>query len=234
MKFKTGMVAAAALVLASSASLADTIVWSDPVHAFTVSYPDSWRVQTEDGPHTRLRIAGPIGEDLPTCRIKVNQDGRLKIYPKDLTDEAVSQELGRDFWDGEVAEYHSVQISDFYDPAGLGSDGDATGVRISYLHDDGVESVPMYAVMFASIYGDKKYVGGCSSKAEAFERWSPVFASILNSVQLESRYHPFATGYYRDFLSDPKLSLPRSKPGTTMERTHQSFWKRLFMDKYHK
>lgn len=227
--------AAVCAMFASQAALADTIVWEDPVHGFTMSYPDSWRVQTPDTSDTRLRVAGPYAEDLAVCSMRVVKDGRIKIYPKDLTDEAVSHQLNRDFWEGEVAKYPQVQMSDFYDPAGLGNKGDATGVRVSYVRDDGNKhTVPMYAVMLGSIYGDKRYVASCTSTAAAYEKWGDVFASILDSVQLESQYHPFATGYYRDFLADPKLNLPRTKPGTVNVKNRMSWWDRLWVDKYHR
>jgi hypothetical protein len=72
----------------------------------------------------------------------------------------------------------------------------------------------MHGVMIGSIYGDTRYVVSCSSRANVYEKYAPVFASIMGSVDLKSKYHPFATGYYRDFLADPVLTLPRAKPGT--------------------
>jgi hypothetical protein len=228
-------VAAVFAVMTSGVAFADTIVWKDPVEGFTMSYPDSWTVQTDDVANTRLRVAGPLGEDLATCRMKVADDGRAKIYPKDLVDEAVSEKLTRDFWTGEVSQYEKAKITDFYDPASLGNKGDATAVRVSFFVDGPDDKkIPMYGIMIGSLYGDKLYLASCSSRHEVYDRWSPVFMSILDSVELDSRYHPFATGYYRDFLSDPKLYLPRTKPGTVKESNHLSFWQWIFTDKYHR
>lgn len=206
------------LMLAVSAPVkADTFVWQDSKNDFTMSFPDVWRIQTEDTPTTRLRIAGPLGEDAATCRMQVQDDGRAKIYPKRLTDEAVVDLLDEDFWHGHIAQYQKAQIAAYYAPASMSGKGDATAVKFTYLENN----VPMYGVMIGSIYGGKQFVASCSSKSDVYDRWADVFASILDSVELESKYHPFAQGYYRDFLADPKLVLPRVKPGTTHRN---SYW----------
>lgn len=224
---------AVCVLLASAAAHADTIVWKDPVHAFTMSYPDSWTIQTDDTANTRLRVAGPLAGDLPTCRMKVVADGRAKIYPKGIVDEAVFETLNADFWQTEAAQYESSQVTAFFAPASMGGKGDATAVRVTFVQDDGQEKVPMHGVMIGSIYGDKRFVASCSSKAEVYDRWAPVFASILGSVELDSRYHPFASGYYRNFLRDPKLVLPRSKPGVDHEN-EGNFFATIGAGKYHR
>lgn len=194
----------------SGAAEASTFVWQDHENGFTFSFPDSWTVQTEDVPGTRIRIAGPIGEDFATCRVKADKDGRLKIYPKRLMTEAVAETLDRKFWEGEVAGYENAVVTDFHAPAGLGGQGDATAIKTAFVQD----KMEMHGEMIGSIYADTRYVVSCSSKAALFEKYAPVFASIMGSVALEQKYHPFATGFYRDFLADPKLKLVRTKPGT--------------------
>jgi hypothetical protein len=196
----------------------DSFVWKDPVNGFTFSFPDSWGVQTVDAPTTRIRIAGPLNEDFATCRIKAEKDGRLKIYPKHLMEEAVYETLGRKFWENEIADHDNANITDIRGPAGLGGKGDATAIRETFVQNTGNGNVNMYGEQIASIYGDTRYVVSCSSKLEMFKRYAPVFATIMGSIDLDTKYHPFATGYYRDFLADPKLMLPRSKPGTITPR----------------
>jgi hypothetical protein len=234
---KSILLAAATLatVFAGRPAVADTAVWKDPVNRFSISYPDSWRIQTDDTANTVIRIAGPLGEDLPVCRVKVITDGRVKIYPKDLADKAVSRELNQDFWQGEIAQYQNAQITEFFDPASLGDKGGGTGVRMNFTIDDGTnKTAPMFGTMLGSIYGGKRYLASCTSRHAVYEKWAPVFASILDSIQLDPAYHPFATGYYRDFLADPKLVLPRSKPGTTAEKSKQGWFYSWFIaDKYH-
>lgn len=210
----------AALVVAfmvgmSPAAKADTFVWKDVPNGYTISFPDSWTMQTEDSPTTRIRVAGPLAQELPTCRLQVQDDGRLKIYPKKYTDEAVVNTLAREYWEKETGQYVDAEITAFFSPAGLGDKGDATAIQLAFKQKDGKgEMVNMHGVMISSIYGGKRYVGSCSSRAENYNRWSSLFMSILGSVQFDDRYHPFATGYYRNFLMDEKYFPTRIKPGT--------------------
>ncbi|MFH1158788.1 MAG: hypothetical protein V1721_07945 [Pseudomonadota bacterium] len=198
----------------SGAAAASTYVWKDNVNGFTFSFPDSWTMQTEDAPTTRIRIAGPIAEDVATCRVKAEKDGRLKIYPKYLMTEAVSATLDRAFWEQELAGHEKFVITDYFVPASLGSHGDATAIRTSFVQEIGKGKMDMYGEMIGSIYGDTRYIVSCTAKSAEFKKYAPVFASIMGSVEFDAKYHPFAVGYYRDFLADPELKLPRSKPGT--------------------
>lgn len=210
----------AALVVAlmvgmSPAAKADTFVWKDVPNGYTISFPDSWTMQTEDSPSTRIRVAGPLAQELPTCRLQVQDDGRLKIYPKKYIDEAVVNTLAREYWEKETGQYLEPEITAFFSPAGLGDKGDATAIQLTFKQKIGSgELVNMHGVMISSIYGGKRYVGSCSSRAENYNRWSSLFMSILGSVQFDDRYHPFATGYYRNFLMDEKYFPTRIKPGT--------------------
>lgn len=206
------------LMSLSAPAAASTYVWKDDVNGFSFSFPDSWTVQTEEGPSTRIRIAGPLKEDAATCRVKSAQDGRLKIYPKHLMTQAVKETLGPDFWEGEIAEFNNAQITSYRAPAGMGDKGDATAIKAAYTQNDGTQNLNMYSASIASIYGDTRYVMSCASRADQYSKYAPLFATIMASVDFDARYHPFATGYYRDFLADPQLLLPRTKPGTIHER----------------
>jgi hypothetical protein len=203
-----------AMLLGASAAQADTFVWKDVKNDFTMSFPDVWRIQTEDAGYTRLRIAGPLAEDRATCRIQVRPDGRLQIYPKRLMGEAVMEKLDHEYWDKTVAEFRDAKINSFYAPASLGSKGDATAVQFSYNDGKGDDKAHMNAIAISSIYGATRYTVTCASRTSQWDRYADLFLSIADSVELDSKYHPFATGYYRNFLLDPKLVLPRSKPGT--------------------
>lgn len=206
-------------VLAGRAE-ASTFVWKDVANDYTISFPDTWRIQTEDEPSTRLRVAAPVAEDMATCRMQVEPDGRLKIYPKRLVDEAVTETFDRSFWEREIAHFENAEMTGFYAPASISGKGDATATAFSFNQDVGGGSkVAMYGIMLGGIYGDNRYVLSCSAKRDAYEKWVDLFASVMDSVEFEDKYHPFATGYYRAFLNDPKLVLPRSKPGTVSTRS---------------
>ncbi len=206
-----------AMMVSSVAAKADTFLWKDEVHDFTMSFPDVWKVQTEDTPTTRLRIAGPLAEDWATCRMQVWDDGRVKIYPKRLTGQAVMEQLDQEFWAKETAQYKDAVINGYFAPASLGAKGDATAVQFSFTQEDGDgNKMKMQGISLGSIYGGKRFMATCSSRQEMYsKRYADLFLSIIDSTELESRYHPFATAYYRNFLMDEKIHMPRSKPGTS-------------------
>src|SRR3569832_2193661 len=103
---------------------ADTFVWKDAKNGYTISFPDVWRIQTDDAGYTRLRIAGPLAEARTTCRLQVRHDGRTLIYPKRLMGEAVMEKLDHGYWDDTVAEFHDAKINRYFAPASLGDKGD--------------------------------------------------------------------------------------------------------------
>ncbi len=203
-------------LLTAAPASADTFLWQDPKGDYTMSFPDTWRLQTPDSPLTMLRVAGPIAADRPVCKMQVTHDGRAAMYPKRLVDEAVVEFLNEEFFRDEIAQFNNAQLTAFYAPASMGGKGDATAAR--YVYND--NGTPMYGVMIASLYGSQRYVASCGSRLDAFNRWAPVFASILGSVEFKDKYHPFAIGYYRNFLADPQLALPRVKPGTIHAHTY--------------
>lgn len=214
----TWLMAVVLTVSAAGAAQATTFVWKDPQHGYTMSFPDSWRVNTPDQPDTRLRVAGPVGEDRTTCRMQVDHDGRAQMYTKEFVDEYVSETLNRRFWELRTGEMANAKITSFVAPASMGDKGDASAIHVSFLADDGSGQMQqMRGVMFASLYADKIFVTSCSTRAEKFGQYAEIFGSILNSVQFDGRYHPYATGYYRNFLMDPKLVISRLKPGTSDE-----------------
>lgn len=202
--------------LGAQAASAEAFVWKDAKGGFTMSFPDTWRLQTPDVATTMLRIAGPVAEDRATCRMQVSEDGRALMYPKRLVGFAVQEMLNEEFYRDEIAQYANAQLTAFYSPSSMGGKGDATAAR--YVFND--NGTPMYGIMIGSLYGEHRYVASCSSRLDVFNRWGDVFAGILGSIELKDKYHPFAVGYYRDFLADAELQLPRVKPGTTNDMTY--------------
>ncbi len=210
----TGIAVATLLNAVTARATSDAFVWKDAKYGYTFSFPDSWGIQTKETPDMRIRIAGPINADWATCSIQVKKDGRLQIYPKRLMTQAVDDTLNKTFWTRQVGEHDNAVIRDYIAPASLGGRGDATAIKETFVQDTGNGKINMYGEQIASIYGNMRYVASCSARIDQYNKYAPLFASIMGSVQLASRYAPFATGYYRDFLSDGHLALPRTKPGT--------------------
>ena len=63
----------------------------------------------------------------------------------------------------------------------------------------------MRADMVATIYGGNRYLFTCQARADRFEKWKPIFGSILSSVHFKEKYPLLPTGYYRNFLADEPL-----------------------------
>lgn len=204
----------AAVLLYATTAQAGSAVWKDGISGFSFSYPDSWSSQTVDTPSVKARIAGPIAEDDATCRMKAVKDGRIKIYPKKLVKVAVPEFLNREFWQSELDQYENGIITEYYAPASMGSMGDATAIKATWVQDFGAGKVVMYGTMIGSLYGDSRYVMTCSARKSAYRKYAPLFYSMMTSVKLDSQYAPFATGAYRDFLADAPVLLPHSQPGT--------------------
>src|SRR5690606_18280376 len=126
----------------------------------------------------------------------------------------VIETLDRGFWEHEVAEHEDGAVTAYHAPASMGGQGDAVAIRETYMWDSGQGKVAMQGARLGSIYDGMRYVASCAARAEAYDKYAPTFGTIIGSVRLDSRYHPFEIGYYRNFLADRKLALPRTKPGT--------------------
>lgn len=190
---------------------AEVFVWKDKEYGFTFSYPDDWTLQTADSATTRIRIAAPLAKDSSaTCRVKAEKDGRLKIYPKHMMMSAVVEKLDRNFWEQEANQYYKAVVTDYKGPVNMGGQGEATAVKVYFRQNFGEGMQDMFGTMIGSIYGDMRYIVGCSSKVSEYPKYAPLFASIMASVRLDEKYAPWAQGYYRDFLSDETVIVPSS------------------------
>lgn len=214
---KIGLAAAAVCVAGvMTASSAQASVWMyyDPVYDFSMSFPDTWRMQTVDTPTTRIRIAAPYGQDAAQCRVEATRDGRLLIYARHNLEPAVHMKLTRDYWQHKANEEADAQIHEFYKPASFG-DGDATGVIVSYEEEGpNGDMVRKRALMLSSIYGEHRYTAKCSANEDKFHEWFAIFGSIIESVEFEQRYNMVPTGFYRDFLKDDAVIFVK-KDGRT-------------------
>lgn len=184
-----------------STAQADTSVFHDPNYDFTISYPDSWDAHPSSDPSVQWQVAPPEHAGKAMCNIKAAYDGRLKIYPDRLMSKAVKNQLNDKFWHENIVQYRNIKINRFSPSSGFG-EGFATHAQFSYTENDDKKSTHMTAVTLGSIYGDTKYIMTCTAQTDAFSTWAPVFGNIMDTVTLKAKYHPVATGYYRDFLSD--------------------------------
>jgi len=209
------------MLVANKAS-ANYFIWNDADNDFTLSYPDTWQMQNPKTDDSRIRITSPIMEDRASCQVETYKDGRLNVYPKPLMVKAVEELLNKQFWDDKVAGmYKDSKVTEFFSPSIMGGRGDATAVR--YAYSDDYDDARMYGAMIGSVYGGKRFIVECTALKTKFDDYSDLFSRIMESVQLEQRYSPFAIGYYRDFLSDEHFQPLDAKPGTKVQPNKGSF-----------
>jgi len=188
----------AVLLLISNKSQASYFLWNDANNEFSFSFPDNWQRQNPTRAYSRIRVSSPLTEDKAECHVEAKEDNRFNIYTKTLMTTVVEENMGRDYWETKLAGmYKKHNITEYYAPSIMGGRGDATAIRYSFNSDDDKK---MYGAMIGSIYGGKQYVVECRSVRNKFDAYSELFSRIMESVQLEQKYHPFAVGYYRDFI----------------------------------
>lgn len=203
----------------SSPAMAEYYYWKDPVHQFSLSYPDTWERVLSQKSDEALTIMAPSAKDgkqnFAACRMRVRAEPRYKIYPARFGDNNNRDLFTKDFWEGYLAENVGYNINDHRTNAGLGRHF-ASMVHANYVSFDD-PGQQKQAVIFASLYNNKVYLIDCSSTIETFQSFYPQFMSIIKSVGFRKEIHEVPNGEYRPFLSDCKTWV-RNGPDTLKRR----------------
>jgi hypothetical protein len=196
----------------SGAARADYFVWQDPKSGISLSYPDTWAMVSQRQPDEVFAIIAPSnGDDDAVCRVKVRDDRRFMIYPPHLGREVQTISYNREFWDEYLGEYDNVEVYGTHEQAGLGKGFGSfvvAGYDAALFSDYGKRR----GIASASLYFDKAYIVDCSSRAEVFHQWQPLFLSIMGSVDFKKTHDELWSGDYRNFFSDPRMEF--QWPGT--------------------
>lgn len=190
--------------VAPQAAQADYFVWNDAKSGLSLTYPDSWRQVSNQGPHDVLTVMPPAGRAQAQCTIRIEDEQRFLVYPPRYGRDIQRLAVSNDFWNRYLYQYDNHRIDALYDGAGLGR-GHASYVVASYNSKVPGPDMARRALMFASIYNDKLYVTECSSHADAFYDYQDIFLSVAGSVDFRKAYHETTVGHYRNFLADPNL-----------------------------
>ncbi len=201
-----------AFFMVQAPALADYFVWKDPKSGISLSYPDTWKMASQRQPEEVLTLLAPStsGEDA-LCRVRVREDRRYLIYPPHLGREVQTVSYNRDFWDEYLNEYDNVAVYGTVDEAALGR-GFGSFVVAGY---DAAMFSPdrrRRGIAASSLYFDKAYIVDCSASIESFERWQPLFLSVIGSVDFTKTHDELWSGNYRNFFADPRLEF--KWPGT--------------------
>lgn len=185
---------------------ADYFVWEDPKSGLTLSYPDTWKMVSQRQPDEVFAIIAPssTGEDA-VCRVRVRDDKRYLVYPPHLGRDVQTVSYSREFWEEYLNEYDNVEIYGTNDGGlgrGYGSfavSGYEGALFSPYGRRRGITS--------ASLYFGKAYIVDCSARIMAFEKYQPLFLSIMGSVDFKKAHDELWSGDYRNFFADPRFEF---------------------------
>ena len=203
--FKSVLVGAALCSFASGVARAEVFVYESDKGDYSMSYPDSWAVTENLQPDDQLTITGPGVNDYATCRVRQREDKRFLIYPVEYSSDIQRAAYSRKFWDEYLGEYEDVVVDAFKDESGLGR-GFASTAEVTFKTVAGTP-VRKRGIMFGTVYHDKAYIVECASEQTLYDKWRPVFLSIIKSIDFEKKIHEFPTGEYRNFKADPAVTI---------------------------
>lgn len=203
-------------VAAPAPAHADYFVWQDAKSGLTMTFPDTWKMQSNQQPDDILTIQGPaIDNAQPLCRVRVRDDKRAMIFPPEYGRTVQKTFVSRKFWQDYLAAYDEYNTGPIYE-GGLGR-GFASYTTASFIKRDGTVYQTRNGILFAAIYFDKLYIVDCSSLAGSFDLWVDMFRSIVKSVDFKKAHHERDYGDYANFLksADYYVWSQTSPVGTT-------------------
>lgn len=189
---------------------AGVFVWKDSASDVAVSFPDTWARVHNQKSNDILTIAAPGVHDYASCRVRVSDDKRFVIYPRSYARNIQHVYMSKDFWLDYFGEFSGVKAHHFYDDAGLG-DAAASRVEVSFI-TPGQPKMLKRGFMHAGLYDGQIYVFECSAEYDAYDKWRPVFHSVLKSVQIDDQRGLGVTSGYRDFMADKPLLIHNTRP----------------------
>lgn len=195
----------------AQAARADYSIWRDVDTGLSLSFPDTWQQTNNANPDDIVTIMAPSGRAHASCSIKARADGRYLVYPPRFSDEIQKFDFSEAFWERYLGAYDHHVINIVYDGAGLGR-GFASYADASYRSEVPGPYMRRRGLMFATLYNDTQYILDCSSHADAFDKWKPLFLSIAKSVDFRPAHSQTVGGNYRNFLKDPYMLF--AIPGT--------------------
>lgn len=206
---KSFLVTASLVLIGASQASAEVFVWRDADTELSLSYPDTWRQIHNQQPDDIWTVAAPGDNQFASCRMRVREDKRFLVYPRQYSDEVQRLNYSREFWEKYISEFDGAVINGVWDNGALG-DGFASFADISFNTSAGPK-VQKRGLMFAGGYNDKLNILECSSESQVYDQWYKPFLSIAKSVDFKAEYHMYPNGWYRNFLKDPVLRIQNRK-----------------------
>jgi len=193
-----------ALFLMPTAGHADYFFWQDPETKLSITFPDTWKKQHNQGPNDILTIIAPSDHGWPQCTVKTKEDKRYTIYPSQYGDDIQREAVSVPFWHDYMGAYDAYTLNTVYDGSGLGR-WLASYAYATYDNRNGTAHEKRRALMFASLYYDTLYIVECSALNHAYDKWDNDFRSIIKSIDFKKAFHEHKHGEYHNFLTDADL-----------------------------
>jgi len=196
-------------LLPSLTAQAEIVHWQDPDTGVYLNYPDRWARVHNQKPDEILSVAAPGIGDFAGCRLRVRQDDRFLIYPREYAGNIQRTSYETAFWNDYLREHDEAGITS-YSHGGFGR-GFGSVIEAGYRSAVG-SKIWKRALIAAAPYYDKVYILECSAAVDAYPKWTVGFTNILRSVDFEKIIHDHPNGEYRRFTGDGELRIHGRKP----------------------
>lgn len=174
--------------------------WQDPQSGVTLSYPDTWIIANNQKPDDRLTIQAPGVHDYASCRLRMREERRAEIYPYQFDSNVQHLYVGFPFWQSYVDEYAGASLDQvLYDRSMLNTI--ASSADFTFISSAGPKAL-MRGFAFAGLEDNQLYIFECSAEMDAYDRWYPIFRTVLKSLHKSLWDSLTVNGGYRDFQND--------------------------------
>ena len=180
---------------------ADIYIWKDADTNISVSFPDTWKIITNQQPDTILTVLAPDSEAMPICRLRVREDKRFRMYPVQFESDIQKVAYSHNFWEDYLnGQYANLKMSQSLDEAGLGRSF-ASFALFNYDGDPEENDVFRQGLGFASHYFDYGLIAECTANQIGYPDWVPEFTQFFGSIDYPAVYGTSVNGEYRDFIN---------------------------------
>jgi hypothetical protein len=199
-----------ALMMFSFSAQASILSWKDPKFDITLTFPDDWMRQAQEGNDLRLHILAPQGQDHAACRVMANNDNRFLYVPPQGAIQVTQFVQDQDALRGILANrlrYDNVRLIGYQSLGGLGK-GPATIAIGQFTKSWNGQNIPMQSIVFGGYTHGLETIFQCESMAQSWTRWYPTFMTMASTFDFPAKGSSFKHGQYRDFMADGFVYFP--------------------------
>jgi len=189
---------------------ASVFTWQDPKYDITLTFPQDWMRQAQEGEDMRLHILAPQGQDMAACRVLASDDNRFLYVPPEGAMQVAQFVQDQKALQGVLANrlrYNNVRLTGYQKIAGLGK-GPATVAIGQFTKQWNGQTYSMQAIVFGGYMRGLETVFTCESTVQGWQKWYPVFMNMAASFDYPAKFSTHKHGQYRDFMADGFVYFP--------------------------